>query len=376
MSTFFGRPDFKRGRWGWAEVAQPNGGTDLYRRVTTVAGYLDDMSGLIDWKSAMTAFGMAKSPSLLANFRLLSWADDKAKVKEMVKKAASVGGADDAADMGTAFHKLVEMHHAGEDLDDDLITPEFKKALKAYTGAIDNWGFTCEATELTVVNDTWRAAGTADLVFSAKEDLETPFGTIPAGECFIADVKTGSVSELSGMKMGMQLGIYAHSTPYDAGKDQRTEWPKPISKIAGLIIKVDLKAGEIIPWWLDLQKAYELVELSLNVSAARTAGRKLIAQADLKSAPATTDEKPPAEPEKPATADDNPFTEESKADDTWPETKEEKDEPAEFSVEHAQQECAKAANVAELRELYKRFSRGGAGTDACKVIAEAAAALS
>ena len=40
--TFFGRPEFERGKFGWAKIAQPDGGEELYRRATTVAGYMEE----------------------------------------------------------------------------------------------------------------------------------------------------------------------------------------------------------------------------------------------------------------------------------------------------------------------------------------------
>lgn len=290
-------PDFERGKWGWAVVHQKDGGTDIYRRASTVASYLDDKSNLIDWKAAMTCFGVVRSEAMIANFRMLNWHDDKPRIRELVKKAAVAGGAEDAADMGTAFHRLVEAHHKREQLDEDLISDEFKAALKGYIELLAELKLTAVGSEVRVVNDTHRIAGTADLILRAETDIETPFGTIAAGQALIADVKTGSVSDYSGMSMGMQLGIYSHSTPYDAGRNVRTSWEGigELNPAIGLIFKVDLKAGTTTPWWLNLDEAYEFVDLAMQVSASRTRGRKLIAQGGTAAAA-----EKPAAPAKPA----------------------------------------------------------------------------
>lgn len=277
--TFFGRPEFERGKFGWAKIAQPDGGEELYRRATTVAGYMEDKEGLIGWKSAMAAFGFAKSKSLLSALSVLDWKNDKDKVKDIVSRAQSLGGADDAADLGTAFHRVIERHVAGEVIDYDTLPDGFGDALDAFIQFSRDFGLTVAASELTVVDDAHQIAGTADAVFTFDEDITTPFGKLEAGVGVIGDFKTGSVSELSGMKMSQQLSIYSHADPYHAGKGIRTEWPCSINSDIGLVLKVDLDSGVIVPWWLDLKAAYEWIELSLKVAATRTKARKAIKQA-------------------------------------------------------------------------------------------------
>ena len=287
MSTesFFGMTDFKRGKYGWAEIAQPNGEKKLYRRATTVAGYLDDLNGLIDWKSAMTAVGVARSKSLQANLSLMDWYTNKQKTKELVAKAFDLGGGSEAADTGTAFHTLIEMHEGGTDPQAGVELPEgFAESLEAYKAFKAEHGITTAGSEVRIVDDANEIAGTADLIYTFDKDLQTPFGVIEAGDGIIADVKTGSVSDLSGMKMGMQLGIYSHGDPYDVPTGERVEWPVEMNQTIGLILKVDLKAGTVTPWWLSLGAAHKYVALAMQVAEARKAGRNLIKQADLSAA--------------------------------------------------------------------------------------------
>ena len=284
-STFFGTEDFKRGKYGWAEIAQPNGEKKLYRRATTVAGYLDDLNGLIDWKSAMTAVGVARSKSLQANLSLMDWYTNKQKTKELVAKAFDLGGGSEAADTGTAFHTLIEMHEGGTDPQAGVELPEgFAESLEAYKAFKAEHGITTAGSEVRIVDDANEIAGTADLIYTFDKDLQTPFGVIEAGDGIIADVKTGSVSDLSGMKMGMQLGIYSHGDPYDVPTGERVEWPVEMNQTIGLILKVDLKAGTVTPWWLSLGAAHKYVALAMQVAEARKAGRNLIKQADMSAA--------------------------------------------------------------------------------------------
>ena len=371
--VFFGSPDFKRGKYGWAEVEQPGGGTALYRRATTVAGYLDDKAGLVDWSAAMVAFGMAKSPAMLANFQLLDWHDDKSKIKEMLAKAKDLGGGSEAADMGTAFHKVVERLHQGQQIDRDTLPPNFAETLAAYEKFLKDWGLTCVGTEIKVVDDENAIAGTADLALKFSNDVETPFGTIKAGQGFIGDVKTGSVSSYSGMSMGMQLSIYSHGKPYDVIKGERVAWPtEEWNPNVGLILKVDVKRHSVTPWWLDLSTAHEMVDMAMQVSKMRAAGRKMIVEATA----------PEVKPE--AKAEPLPPLEDAKVEEHAPKPEpkpepESRPEPApapeKSRAEMIAEEAETLPNVGAAREAYKKWRREGASADELLPIATRAAAL-
>lgn len=287
--TFFGRPEFERGKFGWAKITQTDGSEQLYRRATTVAGYMEDKEGLIGWKSAMAAFGFSRSKSLLSALSVLDWKNDKSKVKEIVERAQALGGGSDAADLGTAFHRVIERHVMGEVLDYDRLPDGFGEALDAFIQFQKDFGITVSASELTVVDDANQIAGTADAVFSFNEDVTTPFGKIKAGQGVIGDFKTGSVSDLAGMKMGQQLSIYSHADPYDAGRGVRTPWPIEMNQDIGLVLKIDLDNAKVIPWWLDLKSAYEWIQLSLKVAATRTAAKKIIKQAPVAASKGTNE---------------------------------------------------------------------------------------
>ena len=373
-ADFFGSSDFERDRWGRPLIEQESGSPQAYVRATTMAGTLEDLNGLIAWKQAMTAIGMTRSKSIQASMSFLSYDEDKGKVKALVEKAFALGGGEDKADIGTAFHSLVEMYHRDIHPQPGVELPEnFGESLEAYKSFVADWGMKAAASELTIVEDQNRVAGTADLLVTFDRDMETPFGTITAGDAIIADVKTGSVSDYSGMKMGMQLAAYSHGKPYDAAKGLRLQWPARVATWVGLILKVDLEAHTVEPWWLDLKSAFELIPLAVQVRDARKAGRGFITKAGEKPKKARA-KKTPA-PEK---ADPLPPLEVVNIED---QVKAPEPEPAiePYSIEDAKAKAADVANLGQLRELYKEFEsarrRGESTAEAVAVIASRSAEL-
>ena len=373
-AAFFGSSDFERDRWGRPLIEQESGSPQAYVRATTMAGTLEDLNGLIAWKQAMTAIGMTRSKSIQASMSFLSYDEDKGKVKQLVEKAFALGGGEDKADIGTAFHSLVEMYHRDIHPQPGVELPDgFGESLEAYKSFVADWGMKAVASELTIVEDQNRVAGTADLLVTFDRDMETPFGTITAGDAIIADVKTGSVSDYSGMKMGMQLAAYSHGKPYDAAKGLRLQWPARVATWVGLILKVDLEAHTVEPWWLDLKSAFELIPLAVQVRDARKAGRGFITKAGEK--PKKARAKKTAEPKK---TDPLPPLEVVNIED---QVKAPEPEPAiePYSVEDAKAKAADIANLGQLRELYKEFEsarrRGESTAEAVAVIASRSAEL-
>ena len=388
-AAFFGSSDFERDRWGRPLIEQESGSPQAYVRATTMAGTLEDLNGLIAWKQAMTAIGMTRSKSIQASMSFLSYDEDKGKVKQLVEKAFALGGGEDKADIGTAFHSLVEMYHRDIHPQPGVELPDgFGESLEAYKSFVADWGMKAVASELTIVEDQNRVAGTADLLVTFDRDMETPFGTITAGDAIIADVKTGSVSDYSGMKMGMQLAAYSHGKPYDAAKGLRLQWPARVATWVGLILKVDLEAHTVEPWWLDLKSAFELIPLAVQVRDARKAGRGFITKAGEK--PKKARAKKTAEPQFKDRATELDTTPEPEKADPLPplevvniedQVKAPEPEPAiePYSVEDAKAKAADIANLGQLRELYKEFEsarrRGESTAEAVAVIASRSAEL-
>lgn len=364
--SFFGRRDFTRGRYGWALVHPENGGKPQeYKRATTIAGYLDDKGGLIDWTAAKVAEGVARAKNLQAVFATHTWEEDKGKIKEAIEQAKAAGGASTAADLGTTFHRVIETELGGREFDYDLLPTgyEWEAASKAFHALIKSLGFTVVASELQIVDDKHKVAGTADLVLRADREIETPHGAIPAGAIIIADNKTGSVADYSGLKMGIQLGIYSHGTPYDANREARTPWPggAEVTQI-GLIIKIDLKLGTATPWWLDLEAAYKLVPLAVKADKARYEGKKLIKQG-VPVAPVEMDGEPaPAAeaPQVPAKVAEPEAEEEVLSQDPTDYDEDVEPEKAKAAADlgaEIRDALGKAETVEELREVWKTYAK-------------------
>jgi hypothetical protein len=240
VEEFFGKPEPKRDHWGRPLIPQLDGGKAVgYTRMTTAAKILDDPNGLFAWKQALTGLGIMKSKALQAAFATSTWADDKSNLKKLVEDAMVLSGEADKAGIGTAFHKVVENYVSGIG---QLVPDEFEKALDAVKETLKD----CEvlASELFVVNDELKVAGTLDLLVR-----------LPNGEVVIADVKTGSVA-YGGLPMSAQLGGYANSEPFDTVANERTAWPKAPTKDYGIIIQVDIDAGTVDLHRVDLIKGF------------------------------------------------------------------------------------------------------------------------
>src|SRR5699024_12213639 len=124
---------------------------------------------------------------------------------------------------------------------------------------VTDHGISVEGSEVKIVNDEHHVAGTADLIYNFANSVETPFGVIPAGHGIVADLKTGSVSELSGLKMAGQLAAYSHGKPYDDEKGKRLPWPVHMESWVGLILKVDLETHTDTPRWLARKHPYQSI---------------------------------------------------------------------------------------------------------------------
>lgn len=385
---FFSGGDFKRDRWGRPLIAQEDPTIELpYTRATTMAGTLEDLNGLISWKQAITAIGMTRSKSTLASMSFLSWEEDKSKVKQLVDKAFKLGGGEDKADIGTAFHSLVEMWHGGTDPKPGVELPDgFGETLEAYKQFVTDHGISVEGSEVKIVNDEHHVAGTADLIYTFANSVETPFGVIPAGRGVIADLKTGSVSELSGLKMAGQLAAYSHGKPYDHEKGKRLPWPVHMESWVGLILKVDLETHTVTPWWLDLKNAYEsIVPISVQVRELRKHARKMISQAEIgvpKSsggpvpegeAVVTAKEEEAVLPEPQAPVE----LETVNIEDVAPAPEKPAVEP--YSLDDAKAKLESVQNLGQLRELWKDFEkarkRGQSTVEAVQLIAAKSADL-
>lgn len=250
MPFALGEPEIQRDRWGRPMIIPPNGGKAVaYTRATTLAGAIEDSSGLIKWKSGMTLLGAAKQPHLA--MAALAAADNKSELYKLAEKAAEAAGSDIASLTGTAMHTFTERIDRGQEIGDvpDLFRPDVL-AYQEATIAMKRLHI-----EQLVVCDELKAAGTPDLIVEWD------------GVRYIADKKTGSVEYPH--KMAAQLGIYAHSQHYDIATGKRTPLPG-VDGQRGIIIHLPAGEGVAKLYWVNIAAGWDAVQLGVKVREWRS----------------------------------------------------------------------------------------------------------
>ena len=103
----------RRDRFGRYLVTPPDGGKPVaMTRATTVAGAVDDTTGLQKWMKRQVAVGMAKRPDLVAAVATTD-PDDKKKLGALAEDAMDAAGSSSAATVGTALHRATELADLG-----------------------------------------------------------------------------------------------------------------------------------------------------------------------------------------------------------------------------------------------------------------------
>ena len=263
----FGRPyvsndggplKFKKGR-----VSPIN--AEAYTRVSTLADALGDKSTLIDWASANAMIGMIKDPSIAAQVGSLAskydnpWyvPEGKKAIKPLVKRAQEVGGSDRASGLGTSVHEFTEVIDEGR-------WPEYAPAelvpwLHAYRERMSE--FECLGMEVFVVNDELKTAGSFDRVWR-----------MPDGRVVVGDLKTGRSDNAFGLKVSLQVAVYANSERYDQATGERAPIHPDLDLTTGLLVHAPILGGgkpEVKVYPLDLVRGMELARLAVQVREAR-----------------------------------------------------------------------------------------------------------
>lgn len=237
-----------------------------YTRISTLSGGLDDKGGLVDWTAAMAMIGVVKSKSIFAQIAHLAsahehpwYSDGKKPLKELVQRAKDLGGADDAAGMGTAFHGLCEELDKGNP---PAFVPEgMQEWIDARSAALAD--FEPVLIEPFVVNDELGVAGNPDRFLRH----------IPTGVVYAADDKTGMDEPAYPLKVTIQVAIASRSDLYDQKSGKRT--PIDCDQSRGILIHTPLRSGvpQTSLYWLDLDKGWELAQLSAHVRDVKKIGK-------------------------------------------------------------------------------------------------------
>jgi hypothetical protein len=275
-----------RDRWGRPMVVTPDGRQVAYTRATTIAGAIDDLYGLMDWKQRQTAVGLAARKDLLLRAASLGPqpVDEKAKrtwkaqMDDVCEAAMEASASSASATIGTALHSYTEAidqaRVEGRTWSGN-VPHEYAPHLIAYQDATKD--LTVYSMETFLVNDDMLVGGTTDRLVS---DPGLP-GIV------IADVKTGSLDYPH--KMAMQLAIYAHSLVYDPVTHVRTPIPG-INQEVGIIIALNALTGECDLRYIDIASGWNAVQLALKVREWR--GKKNLTRPVTRTTPALPEPEP------------------------------------------------------------------------------------
>ena len=245
------RTEVPRDRFRRPLVVPPEGGKPVpYTRCTTYVDCLDDKYNLQMWQRRMVALGLADRPDLL--LAVAAHRGDKKALNDITDRALEAAQAGAAATTGTAEHALAEQIDRGQPL--GVIPAAYQADLEAYRQATACLRMV-EIEQFTVL-DSLKIGGTPDRVVKFN------------GLYYIADLKTGSI-DWSGLKICMQLAVYARCTPYDPGSGQRAPRPYPVEQDVGIVIHLPAGEGRCDLHWANLRAGWDAVRVAGEVRAWR-----------------------------------------------------------------------------------------------------------
>lgn len=268
----------RRDRWGRYLLPRPDGGrAGPWQRATTFISKGDDTYALGRWERRLMLRGLATDLSLLGikvrkgkAVAPAQFSDDELDyIADECKKAA---GSDEAADLGTALHKVLE------DLDrhGEMPDPNWADWVWSYTRCLAEVGLepVPELVERVVVTDDYGAgrvlgvAGTVDRWYRCRAGLRTPDGRLLSpGTLLIGDIKTGArgpEDKYAGPKMARQLAMYQacphmwDGKGYDKAPDADRDW--------GVVVHAPVKAQALVRVaWVDLRIGREGINVCQQV---------------------------------------------------------------------------------------------------------------
>lgn len=131
---------------------------------------------------------------------------------------------------------------------------------------VDDNALDFQATEVRLVNDQLRMAGSADRVALVMKTTWFGDELIPAGTVVIVDIKTSKLyPDANGLpafwhSYAIQLYAYASSVPYLTETDTRGEWPFNVDQHVGLIAHLDM--DRLLD---DGEAVWQLIRVDLDV---------------------------------------------------------------------------------------------------------------
>jgi hypothetical protein len=262
------RHDFRRANGAplVSDPADPSK-TLRYSRPSSYAKCLDDEEALVNWRIWKAMEGVAGSRALQTQIAATK-DDDRVEKKALRDKALDKGSANERADEGTGLHALTARAEDTSDVEFD--PPEqFTEDLGAYLTALDDFGLVSEMVEVHMVNDEFRAAGTADRIFRLTKRLKAPDGSfLEPGTLVLGDLKTGKKLDFGLPNYAAQLALYAQGVLYDIVTERRLPTP-PIDPNWSLLIHLPVRTGRCDVLWCSIETGTYGAWLAHEVKAWR-----------------------------------------------------------------------------------------------------------
>lgn len=245
------RRDFRRAN-GSPLVSDPENPdkTLRYSRPSSYGKNLDDENALVNWRIWKAMDGVARSQALQT--QIVACADnDKEEKHRLREHALDKGHANERADMGTGLHAMTARWEDDQDVEFD--PPEqFLPDLQAYGGLLVDYGLSSAMVEVHMVNDHFRAAGTADRIYRLGKPLFAPDGQrLEVGTLVIGDLKTGAKLDFSLPGYCVQLGLYASGQLYDVELERRLATP-PINQSWALLVHLPFGEAKATLLWCSI----------------------------------------------------------------------------------------------------------------------------
>lgn len=274
----------ERDRWDRPLLPHPvTGDVQAWARPSTLARTLDDGYTLEQWKLRQCVVGMSRREGLIARAATLNNDEEgKGPLGKIVAEALAAADSSRGADLGTAFHRVAELVHAGATLDQLNIPSTLRKDVDAYLSELDRLRITPvpEYGERTSVCLKLNTGGTADDYVKCAD-----------GMWRVLDRKTGQNDHKYGqMAKAIQLAAYAHGAAlWNVNQRDWDPFPEPIDLTTGLIAHVPAGRGECRIYPVDLTEGFRLAQLAVQVREERKNQSRLMGMA--------LDPPPPPEPD-------------------------------------------------------------------------------
>ena len=250
-----------RGRRGRPLIRQVDGTCVPYQRISTASGLpVTELVGLTKWRMYHAVLAVARDEGLAGMIAACQYGDPR--LKDLIETACERSAAmTESREYGSAMHAFTEpgarREHAPARMRTDL---------EGYDAAMKRYGLTREDSEIFVVHDTWRVAGTFDGLYRDRD-----------GRLILGDLKTGALHPLSCLA---QLAMYHGGRRYDPATGVRTPIHPKLDEAEVIVIHSPKGTGVTEVYRGDTNRAYAIAR-NLIDRATHLAAEKFLLQLDI-----------------------------------------------------------------------------------------------